>query len=155
MLIKNAILFLIETDASETVATSETILAELTLAAVGAVLAVVRHIAVGAVDAFRAPFAPHAERESAAADALARVASVVHVFRVENAEAVVAILGAHRFGELAVLGTKVNNVVSRLAQKKPLKFADEVHRMTFGKGGWMLRRACSLRVLLSKDIEHF
>lgn len=127
LLIEDAILLLIEADASEAVAASEAVLAELAVAAVRAVLAVIGHVAVRAVDALGAPFAPNAEGEAAAACALARVACVVDVFRVKDAEAVVAILRSHCFRVVTVFGPILDEVVAGFCQKKPLKFLEEIH----------------------------
>ncbi len=116
LFIEYAVLFLIQPCAPETIAAPKAVLAELAVTAVGAVLAEVCHVAVRAIDAFRAPLAAHAERQTAAADAFAGVAGVVHVFRVENAEAVVTILRPHRFGVLAVFRAKMDDVIARFAQ---------------------------------------
>ncbi|MSU74847.1 hypothetical protein EXS57_03695 [Candidatus Kaiserbacteria bacterium] len=91
LLIEDAVLLLVETYASETVAAPKAIFTELAVTTVGAVLAEIRHIAVGAVNALRTPFATYAERQPATADAFAGVACVVDVFRVEDTETVVTI----------------------------------------------------------------
>ncbi len=106
---------MVEPDTAEAIAAAKTIFAELAVATVGAVLGVVRHVAIGAVDAFGAPFATDAERESAAAHALAGVASVVHIFGIEDAKAVVAILAAHRFREVAVFRAVLDKVIARFS----------------------------------------
>lgn len=92
MLVEDAILFLIKADAAEAIAAAEAVFAELAVATVGAVLAIVGHVAVGAVDTFRAPLAAETECETATADTFAGVTRVVHVFGIENTEAVVTIL---------------------------------------------------------------
>ncbi len=69
--VEDAILLLIETDTPEAVVAPETIFAELTIPAVRTVLAVVRHVAIGTIDALVAPLTPKAERETATADAFA------------------------------------------------------------------------------------
>ena len=100
-------------DAPETITAPETVLTKLTLSAVGTVLRVIHHVTVRTIDAFCTPFAADAKRKTAAADALAGVASVVHIFRVENAEAVVAILGSDCLRKITIFGTILDEVVPR------------------------------------------
>lgn len=133
LFIENAVLLLVQADAPEAVAATEAVSAKLAITAVGTVLTVVSHITIRTVDALGTPLAAQTEREAAAADALTGVACEVHVFGVEDPEAVVAILGAHGFREITVLGPVLDQVVTRFAQKKPLKLLDEVHIILVGK----------------------
>ena len=61
LLIEHTILFLVESDAAETMGTAETIFAELALATVAAILGMIDHVTITAIDTFRAPFATHAK----------------------------------------------------------------------------------------------
>ncbi len=114
LFIENAVLLLVQPHASETIAASKTIFAKLAFPAVRTILAVISHITVRTVNALHAPFAPDAKRETAATDALSRIASIVDIFRVEDPETIVTILRAHRFRILTVLGPILNESVPRL-----------------------------------------
>ena len=106
LLVEHTILFLIETNASETIGAAKAVLAERAVAAVLAILTVVGHVTIHAIDTLRAPLTAHAEREPAAAHALPRISGVVHILGVEDPEAVVAILRFDgRVGVIAVLGS--------------------------------------------------
>ena len=150
LFIEDAVLLLVQTDTTETVVAAKAIFAKLTLATVGTVLTVIRHVTVGTVDTLCAPFTTHAERESAATNAFARVASVVHILGIEDTEAVVAILGSHRFREFTILRTILDDIISRLTQKQPLKFRNKVHRMGVDEESLMLHTVCGSGSNLSK-----
>jgi hypothetical protein len=118
LFIEHTVLFLVLADTSETIAASEAVFAKLTLSAVLTVLGIIDHVAARAIDTLRAPLATDAEGEAAATHTLSRVTGVVHIFRIEDPEAVVAILRLHRrIRIVAVLGTDLLQVIPRfLAQ---------------------------------------
>ena len=70
LLVEHAVLLFEECDAAEAVRTTEAVLAETTIAAVSAVLTVIRHVANGTVDALRTPLALEAEHQTVATDTL-------------------------------------------------------------------------------------
>lgn len=82
------------------------------VATIRAILTIVGHVAIRTVDALRAPLATETEREATATDALAGVACIVHVFGIEDAEAVVAILGSHGLRKITILGPVLDQVVA-------------------------------------------
>ena len=82
---------MVETDAAETIGTSETIFAELTFATIAAVLRVIDHVATGTINALCAPLASDTECQPRAGNALPRIPGVVDILRVKDAEAPVAV----------------------------------------------------------------
>jgi hypothetical protein len=138
LFIEDAKLFLVQANASETIATPEAIFAKLAFTAVGTVLSVINHVAVRAVRTLGAPLTAQAERETTTADAFPRVASVVHILRVKNPEAVIAVFTTDCFCKFAIFRTILDEVIPRFTQKKILKFTDKIHKIWGTKGNLML-----------------
>ncbi len=70
LFIEEAVLLLVQANAAEAIAAAETVLAELALTAIGAVLAVVHHVAVRTVDTLGAPLTSNTYRKTTATRAL-------------------------------------------------------------------------------------
>lgn len=123
---------MIEPHASETIPTSEAVLAEPRLAAVLAILAVIAGVTGRTIDAFGTPFARHAERETRAGDTLTGVPCVVDVLRIKDSKTVIAIPRLHgSIRIIAVVRTNLLEVVAGTFEKEPLKCVHKgFHRRT-------------------------
>jgi hypothetical protein len=127
-LVEEVILFLIEPHTAETIFAAVTVLAVLAFGAVLAVLAEVAAVAIDAIDAFGAPLTIHAKRHAATVTAFAGITTVVHIFAVENAEAVIAVFRLHRGVRIAtIFGHDELEVVTGLRPQKILEFLYERH----------------------------
>ncbi len=120
------VFLLVQATAAEAVAAAEAFFAEEAVGTVLAVLGVMAAVAFLAIYTLCAPFALHAEGDAVAATTLARVAGVVHVLAVEDAEAVVTVLRLeHGVGIVAVLGHHVFHREARGGEEKPLEIRDK------------------------------
>ncbi len=131
LLIPHAVLLLEEPGTTEAIRTPEAVLAEPTISAISAVLTVIAHVTGEAIDALGTPFAVGAEREPRTARALAGITTVVHIFAVEDPEAVVAIFGLQScINETTILRTHLLHIVTRFFEEEPMEVGEEGHNRT-------------------------